>query len=145
MRTQLISLFAAISVTTSIAAAQPTSAPATTLSAAIATGQPSPVDKAAPNQVPLPTLQITNNNDRAVNVLVFTEDDGAYVGGKAAGRGKTEVFDLPASVAGRPMTVVAFDNVDFTVFRSKRITLNAGQQAVLVVQDDVPHSQLTVK
>jgi len=135
MRTQLISLFAAMWMTTAIAAAQPTRAP----------GAPTSVDNAPFDQVPLPKLQITNNKDRAVNVLVFTEDDGAYVGGKAAGRGNTEVFDLPASVVGRPMTVVVFDNVDFTVFRSKRITLSAGQQAVLVVQGDLPHSQLTVK
>jgi len=145
MRTQLISLFMALFVTTSIAAAQLTSASARSLSATIAAGHPTLVDKASLSQVPLPKLQVTNNNDRAVNVLMFMEDDGSDVGGKVAGQGKTEVFDLPASVVGRPMTVVVFDNVDMTAFRSRPITVNAGQQVVVVVQDDLHQSRVTVK
>jgi hypothetical protein len=145
MNRSVASLTVTLLVTAAVAGAQPTSAPATSLSATIATGQPSPADKAAANQAPLPTLQVINNNDRPVSVLVFMEDDGSYIWGKAAGRGKTEVFEFPAAVVRRPMTVAVFDNVDYTAFRSKPFTLNAGQQAVLVVQDDLPRSQLTVK
>jgi hypothetical protein len=145
MTTQVIPLVAALLVTAAVASTQPIPAPAASLSATIATGQASPVGTVDPKQAPLPTLQVTNNNDRAVNVLVFMEDDGSYIWGKSAGRGKTEVFEFPASVVGRPMSVVVFDNADFTAFRSRQIALTAGQRAILVVQDDLTHSQLTVK
>jgi hypothetical protein len=134
----------ALFVTASVAGAQPMHPSRDWLSARTITGEATRGD-ATPSQAPLPTLHVTNNNDRAVSVLVFMEDDGTYIGGKAAARGNTEVFNLPAAVVGRPMTVAVFDNVDYTAFRSKRFTLNAGQQAVLVVQDDLPRSQLTVK
>jgi hypothetical protein len=114
------------------------------LSATVATRKPSATDKMAPKRVAEATLQVTNENSQAINVIVRTQDGQQYILGEV-GRQKTQVFDLPSDVVGTANVRILADPLDhFTGFESEPITLAAGQGAALVVEDVVTNSQLTI-